>query len=574
MRIRIPFLSSNGSRRDQGLFRVFWALSYRDRLIALVLFGLTVGALAFWVGAFYFRYTEAVPDYGGEYSEGIVAQPRYINPLLSQTSEADANLVELIYSSLFALDENGKIVGRLADHYEISDEGKIYTVTLKQGVKFHDGAELTADDVLFTIQAIQDPAYKSPLRPNWLAVETAVIDRYTVQFTLRRPYAGFLQNLSVGILPKHIWESIPADRVLLSDYNLSPIGSGPYVFRDSEVDSNGNIHAIELTANDEYFEGEPYISKMTFRFYPDDATLLEAYGRKEVQAIHSIHPGQIESVMERKSTALHSIDMPRIFGVFFNTTKSKALAYDEVRQALAFATDRQAIVDTVLKGKGEVAAGGMLPFMEGYASHLEYPALDLERANKILDDAGWERGDDGIRAKDSETPLAFEIVIPAWPELAATAELLRTQWEAVGARVTVSEQNPADLQKNVIRPRNYDALLYGQAAMLQSDPYSFWHSSQREDPGLNLAMFNSEDADRVLEELRETSDEAKRIDLYRQFQEILSEESPAVFLYSPDYLFVTSDRIKGIDVSRIDAPSGRFSNANKWYIYTDRVWKR
>ncbi|MEI9966619.1 MAG: peptide ABC transporter substrate-binding protein [Candidatus Moraniibacteriota bacterium] len=518
--------------------------------------------------------TTPTPDYGGEYSEGIVAQPRYLNPLLSQTSEADADLVQLIYSGLFAPDEQGKLVPRVAEKYEVSEDGKVYTVTLRQGVSWHDGEELTADDVLYTVQTIQDPGYKSPLRPNWLSVETAVIDRYTVQFTLKRAYAGFLQNLSVGILPKHIWQSIPADRFLLTDYNLAPIGSGPYIYDDATKDSSGNILSIDLKANKEYFEGAPYISTFVFRFYPDDESLLEAYRRKEVLALNSIHPGQIEAVMERKSSRLYEIDMPRIFEVFLNRTKSKALAYAEVRQALAFATDRDAVVREALAGKAAPAQTAFMPFMAGFASDLPFPGFDQARANKILDDAGWKKEDDGIRQKDRDTPLEFAIDVPNWPELVRSADIVKGQWEALGARVSINVLEPLDLQKNVLRTRDYQALLYGQASMLESDPYSFWHSSQREDPGLNLSLFESGDADGVLESLREERDENKRRDLYRQFQEILIEENPTVFLYSPKYLFVASDQIKGVGVTRLDNPENRFTNANKWYIYTDRVWKK
>ncbi|MEK7494290.1 MAG: ABC transporter substrate-binding protein, partial [Patescibacteria group bacterium] len=190
-------------------------------------------ALIFWVGALYIASTKAVPKAGGEYTEGIAAQPRYVNPILSQTSEADADLVQLMYSGLFGYNKEGKIEKRLLQDYTVGDDGKTYTLTLRQGVKWHDGEEVTADDVLFTINAIQDPAYKSPLRANWLSVDASAVDRYTIVFTLKKPYFGFLENLTVGILPKHIWENIPADKFLLADYNLAPIGSGPYRFRDS-----------------------------------------------------------------------------------------------------------------------------------------------------------------------------------------------------------------------------------------------------------------------------------------------------------------------------------------------------
>jgi peptide/nickel transport system substrate-binding protein len=199
---------------------------------------------------------------------------------------------------------------------------------------------------------------------------------------------------------------------------------------------------------------------------------------------------------------VYEISIPRIFGVFFNKTKNAALAHDEIRSALAIATDREAIINEVLHGKGQAAYTAFLPFMEGYAADLPMPVFDAEKANSLLDEKGWKHGEDGVRAKEG-TVFEFELEVPDWPELTRTADLLKTQWERIGARVTVNVLGSADLQQNVIRPREYGALLFGEAARLDSDPYSFWHSSQKHDPGLNLALFDDKAADELLLSLRE-----------------------------------------------------------------------
>ncbi len=531
-----------------------------------------MGALLFWFGALYVTSTRAVPDFGGEYTEGMAAQPRYINPILSQTSEADADLSQLIYSGLFSYDAQGKLVKRLADDYSISDDGKLYTVTLKQGVKWHDGGELTAEDVLFTIKAIQDPAYKSPLRSNWLSVEATTTDRYTLAFSLKKSYFGFLESLTVGILPKHIWENVAPENFLLADYNMTPIGCGPYRFYNSEKDSNGNILSYELRAFTNYFAGTPYMSKVLFRFYPDTSSLMDAYGRKEILAINTVTPENLPQLEQRKSTRVYEIAIPRVFSVFFNTTKSAALAHDEVRSALALGTDRQAIIQAVLKGKGQEAVSALLPFMGGYASDLTLPHFDEKAANELLDAKGWQHGADGMRSA-AGTALEFELLVPDWPELMKTADLLKVQWEKLGARVTVTALSAADLQQNAIRPRDYQALLFGEAAMLESDPYSFWHSSQKRDPGLNLALFDDKGADELLLTLREEMSGDKRREEYRTFQEILLRENPAVFLYSPTYLYVVNSAVKGIDIERVNAPAYRLSNIKDWFINTKRIKK-
>ncbi len=551
---------------------LFQVLRMKDKALISFFVVIGAGALLFWIGALYTAYTRSVPSVGGEYTEGVAAQPRYINPILSQTSEADANLEQLVYSGLFSYDADGTLVKRMASEYSITDDGKLYTVTLRQGIQWHDGEEVTADDVFYTVKAIQDPTYKSPLRSNWLSVDVAVVDRYTITFSLKKAYFGFLENLTLGILPKHIWEKIAPENFLLADYNVAPIGSGPYRFFDSEKDSSGNMLSYELRAFKEYFDGAPFISKIIFHFYPDEATLIDAYNRKEVLGINSVMPKGLADLEERKSTRIYEIAIPRIFAVFFNVTKSVALANDEVREALAYATDREAIIREVLLGKGQPAYSAFLPFMSGYADDLAMPRFDNAKANGILDEKGWKKGDDGVRSKDG-APLEIEIMTPDWPELAKTADILKSQWEQVGARVTVTVLGVADLQRDVIRPREYGALLFGEAAMLDSDPYSFWHSSQKNDPGLNLALFDNKDADDVLATLREELDPEKRREKYRAFQEILSQKNPAVFLYSPSYLYVVNNAVKGIDVKSVSAPAFRFSNIKDWYINTKRVKK-
>lgn len=558
-------------RRRQWLL-LFRALGLRDRILVLFFAVVGFGALVFWLGALYMASTKAVPEYGGEYTEGIVSQPRYINPILSQTSEADADIAQLLYSGLFGYDTEGKLVKRLLDDYSVSDDGKTYTLTLKQGVKWHDGEELTAADVLFTIKAIQDPAYKSPLRANWLSVEAATVDRYTLTLTLKKSYFGFLESLVVGILPKHIWENISPENFLLADYNLAPIGSGPYRFYDSEKDSSGNMLSYELRSFDGYFAGPPYIQKIAFHFYPDERSLLDAYNRKEVMGINSVMPSNIAELETRKSTRVYEIAIPRIFAVFFNVTKSAALAHDEVRNALALATDRQAIIKEVLLGRGLPAETTFLPFMNGYASDLAFPRFDEAKANDLLDQSNWKRGEDGVRVKEG-VPLEFELMVPDWPELSHTADLLKGQWEKVGVRVIVTVLSAADLQQNAVRPREYQALLFGEAAMLDSDPYSFWHSSQKHDPGLNLALLDNKDADDVLLALREEMDVNKRQEQYRSFQEILLKENPAVFLYTPTYLYVVNSSVKGVGVKNANAPVYRLDTIKDWYIKTKRVSK-
>lgn len=539
--------------------------------MVFVLTGLGVGMLLFWFGAIYISITKPLPAFGGTYTEGVVGQPTYINPLLSQTSDADADIASLIYSGLFSHDAQGQLRPDLAENYEVSEDKMTYTVTLKDNVKWHDGQTVTADDVVFTFDILKDPAYKSPLRLNWQGVDVSAVDGRTLVFTLKKPYFGFLENLTVGILPKHIWENIAPEKFALAQYNLSPVGSGPYQFYDFKKDSNGNILTYEVRSFPGYFSKSAFISKVIFHFYIDGDEMVDAYNRKEVLGISNIVAEQEARLQDRKSTHIIELHQPRLFAVFLNETKSVALAHKEVRQALAYGTDKQEIIDQVLAGHGETLSSPFLPQMKGFSSDDTTTIFDKDKAQSILEDNGWAMKD-GVREKDG-VPLAFTLVTPDWPELVKTADILRKQWESLGVKMEVKIMSVSDLQQNALRPREYDALLFGEAASFNPDPYSFWHSSQKHDPGLNLSLFDNKDADDLLATARETLDDEERLQKYKQFRDILANEVPAVFLYSPSYLYVINSQVQGIDIENINTSSDRLQNITQWYINTKRVLK-
>lgn len=554
---------------------IFKFFSFKWKLVSLLLVLIICGSLIFWMGSIFVSLTKPVPKEGGRYSEGIIGQPAYINPLLSQTSEADADLTQLIYSGLFNYNSKGEIVGDLAERYETSEDKKIYTVYLRKNAKWHDGQTVDASDVYFTISILKDQAYKSPLRFNWQGVGIQQIDDYTLEFSLTRPYFGFLDNLTVGILPKHIWENITPEKFTLTDYNLHPIGSGPYSFFDFQKDANGNILTYELHAFSDYYKGRANISTVTLDFYFDENSdvIVDDYNKKEIMGMSSIVPEKISLLKSWKTTDLHEVNLPRYFVVLFNQKKNVSLADDKVREALAYATDRNEIIEKVQKGKGVAVFSPFLPNMEEFSADIEKRELDLGKANSILEEAGWIKGADGVRVKGG-TALEFTLYTTDWPKLAQTADLLRDQWEKAGARVTVNVLSVSDLTQNHIRPREYDALLIGQNYFsFNPDPYEFWHSGEKDDGGKNIAKFENEEADKLLSEARENLEKKERVEKYRKFQEIIAKEVPAIFLYSPSHIYPVSKKVKGIDIENLNSPAHRFSNINNWYIKTKRVRK-
>ena len=525
-----------------------------------------------WGLFFYVSKTDVIASPGGEYIEGIVGQPQHLNPVISSSNSTDDDLSQLIYSGLLKYDARSNLKNDLTESYEISDDKTLYTFHLRQDVLWHDGQPLTARDVLFTVNLITDPAYKSPLRYNWQGIETNLVDDYTITFGIKNPFVGLLNNFTFGVLPKHIWESVSPDKFHLADINLEPIGTGPYKYSSYQKDSGGNIISYKLSANPVYYGGKPYISKITFNFYPDDDSILAAYNKKEIMGINSLSPQKTAQIKLQQSTSLHKFIISRYFAVFFNQTKSVPLATDEVREAFSYATNREELMNKVLNGNGTPIYSPILPGMIGYSDEIEKRQFDLERANKILDDNGWSRGEDGVRAKDGVV-LEINLATTDWYELQQTAEVIKEQWEKIGARINVNILSISDIQQNYIRPREYEALLFGQVLGADPDLYSFWHSTQKKDPGLNLSLFGNSTADDLIDAGRAEFDREKRASIYKEFQEIISKEVPAVFLYSPDYVYPVNKKVRGISAEIIVSPAKRFSDVNLWYIKTKRIWK-
>lgn len=549
-------------------------MNLKEKIIFSLLLLIFFGALASWGVIFYYKKTTAIPNYGGEYIEGIVGQPIHINPVISASNSADENLARMIFSSLFKYDQSGNITNDLVENYEISEDKTQYTVHLKKGVLWHDGQTLDAEDVLFTIRLITDPAYKSPLRANWQGIEASSPDAQTLVFKINNPYVGFLNNLTFGILPKHLWESVSPENFSLTNLNIEPIGSGPFKYNPPfQKDSNGNILSYKLVANPNYFAGKPFISKITFNYYSDDSAIISAYNKKEIMGISNISPKKLPEITLTQSTDTHHFNIPRYFAIFFNQTKSLPLASDEVREALSYATDRQEIITTILDGNANPVYSPILSGMPGYSEDASKTDFDLAKANEILESNGWSRGDDGIRTK-GDARLEINLITTDWPELADTAEIIKSQWEKVGLRVNVNKLSISDVQQNHIRPREYDALLFGQVLGADPDPYSFWHSTQKRDPGLNLSLFGDSDTDKLIENARTEFDQEKRASLYREFQEKISAERPAIFLYSPSYIYPLNKKVRGIDIINLVSPSERFSNIDKWYLKTKRIWNK
>ncbi len=567
------FEKKPSARQLRQLFKI---LNNKEKWILRGFLILIIGGLFSLALNFYFLQTEKIPQVGGTYREGILGQPRFINPVLAETNDTDRAITRTIYSSLFKYNGQGELISDLVKDYQISEDGKTYIFNLKENVFWHDGEKLTAQDIVFTIKTIQDPEYKSPLENNWQSVEVNKIDDYTLEIKLANVYAPFLHNLTVGIIPEHIWSGISPANFALAQYNLKPIGSGPYQFQEFIKNDQGNIEMLILERNPAYYQNsKPYLQKLIFKFYNTQENLIKAYNQRNIDGL-----GFLSSLNEDKlnnNLNKYQIKLPSYYAVFFNQNKSKALTDKTARLAFAYATDKQEIIKQVYNQKASIVNSPLLFEWFNFNQEIDIYDFALEHAKNILEADEWiDTDDNGIRDKninDEKIQLEITITTTDWPELEATARLLKEQWEKIGAKINLDIVDPITIQQERIKPREYEAILFGEILGADPDPFAFWHSSQSKDPGLNLARYNNSDADKLLEEARQILDEKIRYQKYEEFQQIITQDIPAVFLFSADYLYPINKKVEGINLFKIPEPAYRFCQIEDWYIKTERIKK-
>ncbi len=499
--------------------------------------------------------------------------PKLINPLYSSLNQVDQDVSKLVYSGLVRIDNQQNIVPDLAESWQISNDQKKYLFVLRDNLYWHDGTPLKVEDVLFTFEAIKNPDFKSPLASNFSDVTVEIVDDKTIKFELQEPYTPFLENLTVGILPEHLWRDVNPGNALLADYNLKPIGSGPYKLESLSKDKLGNIKSYTLIANEDYYLKEPYIQEVIFKFYPDYNSGVEALSSRNVDGISYLPKEMRNNLRIRKDLNFHSLQLPQHTSLFFNEKNNPALEQIEVRKALAHALNKQQIVEEAIETEGEVIDAPILPGFIGYNPKIATYDYNLEKAKELLTEAGYEMPEStstSYRIKDGEE-LAFIITTVNNSENSLAAQAIQKMWQEVGIKVNLNLIDSQSIKNQVIKNRDYEILLFGEIVGIDPDPYPFWHSSQTGENGLNLSNFVNKEADQVLEEARQITDPQKRHDKYVHFQNILNQYLPAIFLYTPKYIYPMSEQVKGFDTQNIVSPSDRFSNIINWYIKTKRA---
>ncbi len=519
--------------------------------------------------------SSTVPTSGGALVEGMIGPARFLNPLLA-TSQADEDITQLVYSGLMRATPDGRLVPDLAESYTISPDGTVYTFTLRAGLSFHDGTPLTAEDVVYTVGEAQNPAIKSLRRADWEGVQVSAPDSRTVVFTLSRSYAPFIENTTMGILPARLWRNTDPEEFLFHRLNTQPIGSGPYKVTSVSTDDSGAPVRYSLEPFADFALGAPYLQKITLRFYPSQEAEIEALNAGEIDAIAGISPAQI-TLLNRSDVQTLASPLQRVFGIFFNQNHSAVLTDSAARKALDAAIDKERLVALILGGYGVALEGPMLPRTTSTAStspavSTAYTQESIATAKTMLESGGWSFDSESGAWLKNKQPLSFTLSTADAPELVKTADAVATAWRQVGVQVAVQVYPIADLNTTIIRPRSYDALLFGEVVGRSLDLFAFWHSSQRNDPGLNLALYANSRADTVLAQARATTDTEDRDRLFSQFAEILKGDTPAVFLYAPEFLYVVPKGIRGVQIGTMTVPSDRYLGINEWYTDTEEVW--
>lgn len=503
---------------------------------------------------------DTAPAYGDALVGGSIGDATTLLPALASDS-ASSEIISLVYNGLIKIDKDLNLVGDLAESWDISDDNRTITFHLRKGVKWHDGEPFTARDCMYTYNVMVDPKTPTAYAEQFKQIEKAeVVDDYTFRVTCKQVFARALITWGQNIMPAHLLEG---KDITTSELARHPIGTGPYKFLSWEPNQQ-----IVLEYNPDYFEGRPYIDRQITRVIPDMATQFLELKSGNIDQM-SLTPDQYTKQTNDE-----------VFKANFNKYKYLAFAYTylgfnlkdpkfqdkRVRQAIAYAINKQEIIDGVLLGLGQPANGPYQPGHWAYNPNVTPYPYDVEKAKQLLAEAGWkDTNNDGILEKDNQ-PFEFTIMTNQGNnERKMTAVIIQQRLKGVGISVKVRIIEWAAFIKEFIDKKQFEALVMGWTIPIDPDLYNVWHSSKTREGELNFISFKNEEVDRLIDEGRFTLDREKRKQAYFKIQEILKEEVPYVFLYVPDALPVVSSRVHGIE----PAPAGIGYNLIKWYVPKD-----
>lgn len=516
------------------------------------------------------------PTTGGVYTEALVGSMGRLNPLLDWNNAADRDIDRLIFSGLIRFDERGLPRPELAESWGTSSDGTIYNFTLRSNAVWHDGTPVTADDVIFTIDLIKSNGSLFPqdVKDLWSQIEVKRMNDQNIKFTLPEPYAPFLDYVTFGILPKHLLEGTPADQLQNAEFNLKPIGTGPYKF-DHLLVEGGQIRGVVLNLNEKYYLDKPFIPQVVFRYYPDSTSAFDAYQQGEVLGISQVTLDTLPKALSDANLSVHTSRLPQIGIVFLNQNNPTVAFFQDakVRRALLMGVNRNAIISKYMGGQAIVADSPILPGSWAYYEGIEHIQYDPEAAAELLMGEGYVIPAAGgeVRAKDGQ-PLAFTLAHPDDALHTQIAQAIQANWARIGVQVDLLPVPYDRLVAEFLTPRNYQAVLADltMSRTPDPDPYPFWHQAEATG-GQNYSQWDNRIASEYLEEARTQTDFTVRTRLYHNFQVIFEQELPSLLLYYPVYSYAVDGQVQGVQVAPMYDTSDRLAFITDWFLITRRT---
>jgi peptide/nickel transport system substrate-binding protein len=547
----------------------------RWQLIIIFLTGLVVGILLLSEQPAV-QTLAPEPVQGGVYTEALIGTPQRFNPLLDYYNAVDRDVDALVYSGLVYFDSRGVPHPELAESWGISQDGKTYNFALRPGITWHDGEPFTADDVLFTIEMMRegDGLVPTDITEFWQEVEVKVFSDLSLQFVLPEPFAPFLDYLTFGVLPQHILGDRSYAEMVDDDYNLNPIGTGPYRFERVVVE-NGQISGVLLSVNTAFYREPAYIEQIIFNYYPDAPAALEAYRQGVVQGIGLISLDILGEALAEPNLAMYAMRKPELSMVIFNLNNPEVEFFQEadVRRALLMGLNRQWMINTILQGQGIIADGPILPDTWAYYPKTERVEFDRDAAIKLFREAEYVvAGEENpVRTKE-DVALRFELLYPDTEMHTRLAEAIQTNWAELDVDVTITPVPYEELVNVYLQDRLFQAVLIdlNLTRTPDPDPYPFWDQAMATG-GQNYSQWDNRIASEYIEQARVVADLGERERLYRNFQVIFGEELPALPLYYPVYNYGVDYDVQGVSVGPLYDSSDRFDTVTEWFLVARRT---
>jgi peptide/nickel transport system substrate-binding protein len=516
------------------------------------------------------------PEQGGVYTEGLVGSLGRLNPLLDWNNSADRDIDRLLFSGLVKFDPRGLPQADLAEAWGVAQDGTEYNFSIRPNAVWHDGQPVTSDDILFTIDRIKSAGslYPQDVKDLWSKIEVTKLNDKTLKFKLPEPFVPFMDYLTFGVLPKHLLESVLPDQMEKAEFNLQPVGSGPYKFDHLLVDK-GQITGVVLSVSPTYYGKAPFIEEVVFRYYPTSAAALDAYRQGDVLAVSQITPDVLSTALEEQKLSLYTSRMPQMSFVLFNLNNTEVpfLQNAKVRRALMLGINRPYIINTFLQGQAIVEDSPILPNSWAFYDGTEHFQYDPETAVSLLKGEGYVLPASGgdVRAKDNVS-LSFTLLHPDDQTHTKIAETIRDEWAAIGVHVDLKAMSYDKLILDSLASRAYQAALVdlNLSRTPDPDPYPFWHQAEAAG-GQNYSQWDNRAASEYLEQARVTADYTLRAKLYRNFQVIFAKELPALPLFVPVYSYGVDSQVQGVQVGALYDPSDRLATFTSWYLLTRRA---